>query len=107
MLTDMITKDLNNSFDEFAIQIEHLYKEDEELTIEFLDVMFDESSEAILSDNGFVGVEASTPSIVIATSNALNITNLSTFSIDGKIYQAIEIKKMTDLTTRVFVGLHE
>lgn len=97
----MIDKDLEASFnlDEFAVETTHYFGDVDEV----LNVIFDETTDVILEKGEYSGVEATVPSLQLATSKATNISHKSIFVIDGKTFGVIEIHKQNDSTTKVYL----
>ena len=108
-LEAMIDKDLEASFnlDEFAVKATHYFlKESAEAqgdVDEVLNVIFDETTDVILDKGEYNGVEATVPSLQLATSKATNIGHKSIFVVDGKTFGVIEIHKQNDSTTKVYL----
>lgn len=100
-LEAMIDKDLEASFnlDEFAVEVTHYFDDVDEV----LNVIFDETTDVILDKGEYNGVEATVPSLQLATSKATNIGHKSIFVVDGKTFGVIEIHKQNDSTTKVYL----
>jgi len=100
-LEAMIDKDLEASFnlDEFAVEATHYFSDVDEV----LNVIFDETTDVILDKGEYNGVEATVPSLQLATSKATNIGHKSIFVVDGKTFGVIEIHKQNDSTTKVYL----
>jgi len=100
-LRDMIDKDLEASFnlDEFAVEATHYFDDVDEV----LNVIFDETTDVILDKGEYNGIEATVPSLQLATSKATNISHKSIFVVDGKTFGVIEIHKQNDNTTKVYL----
>ena len=100
-LEAMIDKDLEASFnlDEFAVQATHYFDDVDEV----LNVIFDETTDVILEKGEYSGVEATVPSLQVATSKATNIGHKSIFVVAGKTFGVIEIHKQNDNTTKVYL----
>ena len=97
----MIDKDLEAVFnlDEFAVQATHYFGDKDEV----LNVIFDENTDVILEKGEYSGVEATVPSLEVATSKATNIGHSSIFVVDGKTFGVIEVHKQNNNTTKVYL----
>jgi len=100
-LRAMIDKDLEACFnlDEFGVEAVHYFAG----VSEILKVIFDETTDVILDKGEYNGVEATVPSLQLATSEATNINHKSIFVIDGETFGVIEIHKQNDNTTKVYL----
>lgn len=97
---EMIETDLA-ACNEFGGKFSHIFDRG---TDELDYLCFDEKTDVILEKGEFGGVEATVPTLTIQTTVAAGINHRSSLNIKDIIYEVIEVHKLDDNTTVIYLG---
>ena len=70
---------------------------------EYINVIFDTSSDVVFDSGNYQGAEASVPMITVKTKDTKHITHNSLFTINDQTYGVIEVSHQNSGTTKIYL----